>query len=102
MIYTIGHKENYLAAIREHGAIQKLGRRPPGFFDDYPDGYPGGYAFKTIEDAKRGLVEEDEHVTWAVFGLEAEWERDTTPAKDGWWHELLNDANIIVLFETIR
>lgn len=98
MIYTIGHRENYLKAIQEHGVIQKLGRRLPDARNDFfPDGYPGGYAFQTYEDAQRGLAEEDKHGTWCIWGLDADWERDTAPAKDGWWHNLIKDADIIPL-----
>ena len=100
MIYTIGHKTNYLAAIQREGVIQKVGKRLPGEDPNYPDGYPGGYAFRTLEDAARGLLEEDKSGKWGIFGMDADWERDTELADDGWWHHLLKDADIIVLPET--
>lgn len=99
MIYTIGHKVNYLNAIEKHGTIQKLGKKPPGDDPDYPNGYPGGYAFRTLEDARRGLVEEDKHGTWAIFGIDADWEQDTEPSNDGWYHHLIRDADIVPLNE---
>lgn len=102
MIYTIGHRENYLKNIERYGTIQKLGRLAPGVDDRYPEGYPGGYAFKTLEDAQRGLIEENPSGTWAVFGIEADWDQDTAPDSDGWWHSLLKDADIIVLPETTQ
>jgi hypothetical protein len=98
MIYTIGHKENYLAAIAERGTVHKIGKREPNMRAEiYPNGYPGGYAFLTIEDAQRRIVEEGKVGEWDVFGLEADWESDTEPAPNGWWHNLLFDAALIVL-----
>jgi hypothetical protein len=55
MIYTVGHKANYLRAINESddGRIQKLGKND----DLNGKPYPGGYALQTYEDAQRLLVE---------------------------------------------
>jgi hypothetical protein len=97
VIYTVGHKANYLQAIADsdEGCIQKVGKTD----DLNGQPYPGGYALRTYEDAQR-LLEEVGHVDdWAVFGLDADWEQDTEPSQDGWWHNLLRDAWIIVLEE---
>lgn len=59
--------------------------------------YPGGYAFLTAEDAQRRIDEAYPEQGFAVFGLLADWETDTEPAKDGWWHNLLRDAALVVL-----
>lgn len=93
MIYTIGNRENYLAAISDSGKIQKVGRHTQ------TDGtlYPGGYAFQTIEAAQQRIAEEGQVGKWSVFGLDAEWDSDTEQAVDGWWHNLLVDADIVVL-----
>jgi hypothetical protein len=32
-----------------------------------------------------------------VFGLLADWEKDTRPNPQHWWHDLLVDAEVIVL-----
>lgn len=90
MIYTIGHKDSYLAAIAEHGVIEKSGRS---------ETYPGGYAFRTAEDAQRRIDEAHVCEGLAVFGLEADWETDTVQSAEGWWHDLLRDAVIVVLDE---
>ena len=95
MIYTIGHEANYQKAIADspyHG-ISKVGKTigPQG------EPYSGGYAFQTIEDAERRIVEEGKVGVWAVFGLDADWEQDTEPTAAGWWHYLLRDAAVIVL-----
>jgi hypothetical protein len=88
-IYTIGHRANYLKAIAQSdtGTIKKLGKSKD---------YPGGYAFLTREDAERRIQEAYANRGFAVFGLKAHWEHDTEPST-GWWHNLLRDAEIIVL-----
>lgn len=98
MIYTVGHTANYLAAIERHGTIQKTGRIEP--CGALPDGYEGGFAFRTIDEARRLLVMIGHLNDWQVFGLDADWERDTVPAADGWWHNLIRHADIIVLPES--
>lgn len=86
MIYTIGHRESYLRGL-EAGQLYKTGRH---------DSYPGGYAFKTREDAQR-RIDEAYDESYAVFGLDADWEQDTVPSKHGWWHALVVDRPIILL-----
>jgi hypothetical protein len=88
MIYTIGHRESYLRGLQQ-GVLYKLGRRKD---------YPGGYAFKTKEDAQR-RIDEVYDDSYAVFGLDADWEEDTVPSEHGWWHALIVDRPIIVLSE---
>lgn len=80
MIYTIGHRTNYLKAIAEHGEILKA---------------KGGYAFKTIEDAMRRREEEGQVDVWAVWQVDADWELHTEPVPYGWWHLLTRDSAII-------
>lgn len=98
MIYTIGHEQVYLEAIADSpdGMIQKMGRRGP--CKQFPDGYEGGYAFQSIEDAQRRIDLEYPTRDFVVFGMRANWETDTEPNReDGWWHNLLNDAEIVRL-----
>lgn len=103
MIYTIGHRDYYSARIRESQEIgvpfRKLGEQ----WDAYPcdDGmvhvhlrYPGGYAFRTVEDAQ-ARIDEAFDIRYAVFGLEAEWGVDTEQSRNGPWHRLLRDARIV-------
>jgi len=100
MIYTVGNREGYLRLIFDMGTILKIGKCAVEDFvgdkKEFPDGYPGGYALRTIKDGER-LIKELNRPDFAVFGLNADWERDTEPAGDGWWHYLLRDAEIIVL-----
>lgn len=93
MIFTIGNRVSYLAAIKENGTIQKLGR------GDCPEpDYPGGYAFMTAEDAQQRIDEAYSDRGFAVFGIMADWETGTYPNPEGgWWHNLLVHAEIIVL-----
>lgn len=97
MIYTIGHRENYLKEMSRRAAnylnpMTKTGR---GFWGG--EYYHGGYAFKTIEDAQRRINEAHKDAGYAVFGIDADWERDTVRADDGWWHLLLKHAVVLKL-----
>jgi hypothetical protein len=82
MLYTIGHAANYRKAIQEYAAITKL---------------PGGYAFKTIEDAKREISERNKEHVWVVFGIEATWDIDVQPCEDGWQGRLIVEVGIVDL-----
>jgi len=95
--YTVGCRASYFTALRE-GPVKKLGARPKS--RQYPDGYPGGYAVHAVEDGEQLLREFGKEGEWAVFGLKADWETDTEPAEDGWWHNLLVDSYIVVLGPT--
>lgn len=93
MIYTIGNARSYLEAMRGGEIVHKTGKR---------DNYAGGYAFKTVADAERRIAEYDSaggdyHGVFSVFGLGADWERDTEPNEIGWWHNLLVDSPLILL-----
>lgn len=82
MIYTIGHKANYLAAIMQHGVIQKAA---------------GGYAFKTEEDAQRRIEEVRQQGNWVIWGVDGDWDTHTELAPDGWWRLLIEPRSIIPL-----
>lgn len=99
MCYTVGHKKSYDQALKEGGNIKK-GRYGPTL--DEPEGYPGGIVFRTIQDAQdfiasggmaRWFPDRDESV-WAVYGLLADWDRDTYEASDGYC-ALLRDATFV-------
>jgi hypothetical protein len=90
MIYTIGSKKAYLRSFLKNHRVIKPGRSR---------GYFGGCAFKNREDAQRHIDELDlqGYRGFAVFGVLANWERDTAPSKDHWWHDLLVDSEVVVL-----
>jgi hypothetical protein len=95
MIYTIGHKESYAQALKDNGKVIKVGKS--GISDRFPEGYEGGYAFYSLEDSEKRISEEYSKNNFVPFGLKADWEKDTEASKDGWWHNLLNDSEIIFL-----
>lgn len=90
MIFTIGNRESYDDLVRQNGAkgvcVLKLGRR---------DGYPGGYAFQTATDAARRIAEAYPGRGFAIYEVDADWERDTYSSAAGWWRNLKTDRPII-------
>jgi hypothetical protein len=102
MIYTIGHKTNYLKAIAENGQISKTGYTTMATQRKYwsepmwlDEDYEGGYAFKTQEDAQRRINEAYLDRGFGVFGLDADW--SDTYSKGDYWNYLVESAWIIVL-----
>jgi len=102
MIFTIGNTDSYLKALAEDPELKKIGRRdslPPR----YPDGYPGGTVWPTRDAAQAYIDEALQHekpdwdpMKFSVFGLEADWEKDTYTPEDG-KRSLLRDAKIVKL-----
>lgn len=86
-MYTIGHSKNYRKAREYLAPVIKRGK-----FDNYD----GGYVFKTTEDAQK-RIDEANYEGYEIFGLIGEWNVDTYPSSDGWWHNLLYDCEIIFL-----
>lgn len=89
MVYTVGKGRIYRALIALYGAGYKVGRH---------DDYRGGCVFRTLADAYRYI---DEYINgdtdFVPFGLRAEWELDTEPSEDGWWHYLLYNREFFIL-----
>lgn len=94
MIYTIGYGKSYRQALIDNGKVIKLGKRR--CCKRFPEGYSGGYAFKSIKDAKKRIKEQYRGKGFVVFGLKAKWS-DTKLAKDGWWNHLLKDSEVVFL-----
>ena len=90
MIYTVGSKKAYLRTLLKEGRVTKTGRCR---------GYAGGCAFRTREEAQRHLDELilQGYKGYMVFGLLANWERDTRESSEHWWHDLQKDAEVVVL-----
>jgi hypothetical protein len=86
MIYTIGHRPSYEQGLTEMPNIRKLGRR---------EGYPGGSVWKTYEEAFEHAKTAPDY---AVYGVLADWEKDTAPSGAP-WHDLLFDRQIVKLKE---
>jgi hypothetical protein len=84
MIYTIGHRESYTRYFQEQERPLKLGRT----YD-----YSGGSVWKTEEEARENCPD-----VYEVYGVMADWETDTEPSKEGGWHDLLINAELIQLY----
>jgi hypothetical protein len=86
-VYTVGHETNYDQGLVEQGeTFEKLGRQGD---------YPGGFAVKTPEDARRLIKEQGREGERAVYGLAADWDTDTAPSENGWWRALVNTSRIV-------
>ena len=90
MIYTIGHTESYM---RSHKRSKYLGK--PFYKIGRTEYYPGGSVWKTKGEAKQHC-----DASRSVFGVIADWEEDTAPSIIGDWHDLLVNADIVVLEHT--
>lgn len=90
MIYTIGRKSVYDLHIEHNPQAMKIGRS---------DDYPGGSVWRTPEEARQYLADEnlDDLDDFDVYGVEADWEKDTEPSNGGPWHDLLRDARLVRL-----
>lgn len=83
MIYCVYNNDSYKEDL-SCGLKPKIkGRR---------DGDPGGSVWKTYEEALDFAWDE-----FSVFGVLADWERDTVPDVRGFWNCLLVDAVIVRL-----
>lgn len=86
-VFTVGNEEHYDRGIREHGRkFMKSGRSA---------GYSGGFACRTAADAERLIDDRGKRGEWAVYKLDADWDRDTVPSENGWWHALVNSARVV-------
>lgn len=54
--------------------------------------YPGGSVWETREEAEVYACN-----IRSAFGVLADWEKDTTPSRNGDWHDLLVDAEVVNL-----
>ena len=90
MIYTVGSKRAYFRSLLKDGKVMKSGRKR---------GYAGGGVFRTREDAQRHIdeLELQGYKNFMVFGLLANWDKDTQASAHHWWHDLLKDAEVVVL-----
>lgn len=77
MIYTVGNTENYERFFSEQRNPRKA---------------IGGSVWQTKEEAAK-------HIGWthSVFGVDADWEKDTIKKGDHSWNDLLIEANLIRL-----
>lgn len=83
MIYTVGHKISYDCYLASNDFCKKKGRTVD---------YPGGSVWKTFEEANKHAKD-----GYAVYGVLADWEKDTEQSQDGEWHDLLVSSIIVRL-----
>lgn len=86
-VFTVGNEKMYDRGLKKYGKLmEKKGRTR---------NYAGGFALRSPEDASRLIEEMGKANEWAVYMLDADWEKDTAPSNDGWWHALLRNATIL-------
>ena len=92
MIFTIGYKVNYRKWLRrriiEGVPFKKLGRRKD---------YSGGSVWQTAVEAFTHIQKAgDRLIDYGVFVVQADWEMDTEPNREGNpWHDLLITSDIV-------
>lgn len=95
MIYTLGHTKSYLQyyceCLKNNSKFLKLGKQEI-------DGklYPGGYAFKNLEEALQ-FLKDNKMTEYSVFGLKADWSKDTENNESNVYNNLLYDSELIIL-----
>jgi hypothetical protein len=103
--YTIGRTRSYDLGLTEPKGLCKLGLRGPNSYDcpDCPEGYPGGWVWKTIEEADNFRKDRlnqfepnwnPEEFSVYEIQLTAGWEVDVSETNDG-FNNLLVDSKII-------
>ena len=92
MIYTIGIRLKYERAFAA-GPVVKLGTgvRPDG------KPYAGGFAFETIDEARRFLASKGLTGTHMVMGVLADWDADTAVHEGRTYRHLIRDATVVKL-----
>ncbi len=96
-IYTVGNREVYLSTIKNatNGRMFKLGKDSPLA----EAGYPGGWAFLSIEDAQRMITEEGEEDSWDVFGLQTTRANLYKVVETDWWYHIIEDCDVLLMDE---
>ena len=85
MIYTVGNTESYEKYFKEQKYPKKKGK-------DFESGYEGGSVWKTESEARKHCSS-----GYSVYGVEAEWEKDTESIDNQEWNNLMIDSLLIKL-----
>lgn len=97
MIFTIGYKPNYDDGIVKHGDdFKKMGAR-----DDFKgQPYPGGSVWESAAEAEAYLAANQPRLEpYAVYGVIASWEADTTQVEGEPFRRLMKDSMIVSVSE---
>ena len=93
MIYTVGSREHYLKAFRDHGGrLLKVGE---GQYQGGP--YNGGGVWETESDARAFLRSQNLSEIFEVFGVIADWESDTKNFEGEPFRRLTRNAEMVDL-----
>lgn len=87
MIFTVGVTEQYERYFAKQGVPQKKGR---------DEEYRGGSVWESLE-AAQAVVDCDSTGKFSVYGVLADWDKDTVLSDSGFCHDLLRDADLIRL-----
>lgn len=82
LIYTVGKTEVYGDYMAK---------------DKNPEKAKGGSVWRTRDDARGYLLETKQDKTFSVYGIEADWDKDTEPTLEGQWRALTRKARLIKL-----
>jgi hypothetical protein len=101
-VYTIGRTSSYDEAVADAQDHMKLGKRGPS--QEFPEGYDGGWVWKTPAEANTFRVDhlrefepEWDPTTFSVYKLElpTSWEVDVYKSGSSVYSSLLNDSKIV-------
>lgn len=91
LIFCVGFGKSYDWYIEQNKSgglpIRKMGCH-------IEQGYPGGSVWQTVEEAQKFA---DDKPGYKVYGLLADWEKDTRPSEGESWRDLLHDAELVGL-----
>ena len=93
MIYCIGLRPKYEKAFAAAMPVIKQGRGIGG--DGRP--YPGGWVWRSVEDARRFIASNGLFATHDVYGVLADWERDAELGEGDETKRLIRDAEVVRL-----
>lgn len=82
LIYTVGKTEVYEDYLAK---------------DKHPEKAKGGSVWRTKDDARGYLLKTKQDKTFSVYGIEADWDKDTEPTLEGQWRALTRKAWLIKL-----
>ena len=93
MIYCIGRRPEYEQAFARGAPVMKRGQ---GIDSDGRE-YPGGWVWRSAEEARRFIAANGLNATHDVFGVLADWEHDTNASQGGNARRLTRDAALVRL-----
>lgn len=90
MIYTVGLTHLYEPQLAAGPVVKQGARTGPG-----GEPYPGGWVWRMPQEARAFLVARGSEAVRSVYGVEADWEADTSPAPGETYRYLVHDAQVV-------